>query len=123
MAPLTEEEVRLFDEENNAPGCPPPPLISQKDFRIDFSRGMKKCTFNRAASHEFVQHFLNSLQNGHYTEKGTIPEQYRTNAWVSKCLERTCKYIRGIYRGKTYDKRLRAQGQRRDTVGLTSQLS
>lgn len=118
MAPLTEEELELFDEGTNAPGAPPPPLISQKDFRIDFSRGMKDCSFNRAASHEFVQHFLNALQNGHYTEKGAIPEEYRNNACVSKCLERTCKYIRGIYRGRTYDKKLRAQAQRRDTVSL-----
>lgn len=79
---------------------------------------MKECGFNQAASHEFVKHFLRCLTDGHYTEKGIIPEQYRTHGQVFKCLQMTCKYIRAICRGRTHDKKLRAQGQRRDTVSL-----
>jgi hypothetical protein len=106
--------MELF--ELGQPGAPPAPSIASKTWRVDFSRGMRKCKYNAVAKREFVAHFLHVLKHGSYTERGSVPPNLRTPKIVGHCLETSIKYLRGIWKGASYDRKLRAQGLRRDTV-------
>lgn len=114
---FTAEEMELF--ELGSPGAPPAPSIASKTWRVDFSRGMRKCKYNAVAKREFVEHFLSVLKHGSYTERGPVPPNLRNAKMVGNCLETSFKYFRGIWKGALYDKKLRAQGSRRDTVGIS----
>lgn len=118
---FTDEEMGLF--ELGSPDAPPAPSIASKTWRVDFSRGMRQCRYNAVAKREFVEHFLNVLKHGSYTERGPVPPSLRNAKIVGDCLETSFKYFRGIWRGALYDKKLRAQGSRRDTVSIFSGIN
>ncbi|KAL7279757.1 hypothetical protein ACG7TL_006164 [Trametes sanguinea] len=76
----------LTDEELDAYQQAPSPYINTKNFRIDFKRGWKRCSFNREASTFFVQHFLESVAGGLYRSP-PIPSRYFTPTQVELALD------------------------------------
>lgn len=119
---LTDEELEKFEVE--APGAP---VCTARNYRVCFSRGWKKCSFNRHAASVFTTYVLQKWKAGRYHDQG-IPKEYFTRENISSCLDAHMEYARERWRffqKPNHNQRLMAElkqkavNGRKATVGVS----
>ena len=87
---LTAEEVKQYD------ACDEDFFTPDK-FRIDFVRGWKSFNFNVEAREFFIDHFLETVQGGAYSDP-PIPTHLITRACVGRLLDAHMPHLRSEFK-------------------------
>ncbi|KIP01819.1 hypothetical protein PHLGIDRAFT_326383 [Phlebiopsis gigantea 11061_1 CR5-6] len=89
--PLTPAELKAFDERRFMP------VMAAGKFRFDFSLNPTHL-FNQTARDAFSDSFLQVVQNGGYSNEGSIPGRHRTKEAVGHTLMTHFEYLQKEYR-------------------------
>ncbi|KAI0650950.1 hypothetical protein C8Q79DRAFT_1007161 [Trametes meyenii] len=116
---LTDEELTQYDAVVGS-------FINESNFRIDFTRGWNRCSFNREARQYAIDHFLECTKGGAYCGS-TIPKRYLNEYQVGMALDSHMAYMRAQYKRLVNpdadkdkkDKTRKAANTRRNTLYIS----